>query len=158
MKNTICLGRKLDLHEPAEGDPVLQPLAPSWSKGTNPPQPSEVEEFASYPILTLAGAGKTGQMHLAKAVDLISVCLLQSWLILNLLLLIHPMKMLMSGSATVHYPGRASSAMTKSFLVLALIPTLSILPDNLCVALFILLRWPPATQALPHSLAGKARD
>lgn len=66
--------------------------------------------------------------------------------------------LLMSGSASVHYPGRASSAMTKSFLVLALIPTLSILPDNLCVALFMLLRWPPATQALLHSLARKARD
>lgn len=46
---------------------------------------------------------------------------------------------LLPGSASVHYRSRASSIVFKSSLVLALIPALSILPNNLYVAPFILL-------------------
>lgn len=162
-KMQFCLGRKLYLCKTAKGENVPRLSAPSWSKRSNRSRPFEVEEFVSYPVLTPAGS--RWRKDRTNAVG--QSCWFNFYLSPSILFNAEPITfdtshedaaLLFSGSASMHYPSKASWAVTKSFLVLALIPTLSILPSNLRVALFILLCWPPALQILLHSPSRKARD
>jgi len=132
----FCLGKKLYLHKPAEEETAPWSWAPSWSKHSNQPRPSEVEEFVYYPILTPTGSRwQKDRTNAAGQSCWFNFCLSPS-----ILCDAEPIPfdtshedaaLLFSGSASLHYPSRASSAVAKSFLVLALIPTLSILPNNL---------------------------